>query len=384
MDSSGIDKPNEDTNIHVYEVPAFQESPYYNESRTSRFLAIGGLLLSILVAIIFFIGGLSIASKGDKEQSAMASGAFVIPKAGVEILLLLLNALITVCNESLGYIHTVSLRWALCRDKRLEFNSNLRLFSSSRISKPNSWYGNAVVFFGIVISHTASVMFITNSYDSLNSVVSGTACFMLSFGLLLQIVVAACSLFSKSAAFPTWSFSPLDTAAAAISQNHIRHRPNRCMISADSTKFASYPVYPTKNQPPLIKCHPWVKWIIVTETAIFVASVIWVFILFNAGGWDSKGITIDAIANDQQWFRIFFIIASLQAIVALSMHLVELLVNCTRDEAVWRGASRKQGLPRVQPNVLVSLLQSWQAILLLLLKPFTHWSVSSLHGSCLI
>lgn len=371
MDNAKNGKPDEDTNIHVYEVPALDESPYYNESRTSRFLAVAGLLLSILVATIFFIGGLSIASKGDKSQSAMASYPFDVSKAGIEILLLLLNALITVCNESLGYIHTVSLRWALCTEKRLDFNSNLRLFSSSNTSKPNSWYSNFVVFFGIVISHTSSVMFITDSYNSQDSVVSGSACFMLSLGLLLQVVVTACCLFSKSAACPTWSFSPLDTAAAAVSRKHIQHRPNRCMIAADSTKFASYPVYPTPNQPPLIKCHPWVKWVVVMEIGTFVATVIWVIVLFKSN--DGSGIIIDAISNDQEWFRIFFILASLQAIVAMSLHLVELLVNCARDEVVWRGASRKQGLSRVQPNVLVSLLKSWQAVLLLLLKPFTHW-----------
>ncbi|KAF8865935.1 hypothetical protein BDZ45DRAFT_568128, partial [Acephala macrosclerotiorum] len=55
--------------------------------------------------------------------------------------------IITVCNESLGFIRSTSLKWALQRERRLEFNSNLRLFSMSRTFGRNAWYSNVAVLF---------------------------------------------------------------------------------------------------------------------------------------------------------------------------------------------------------------------------------------------
>jgi hypothetical protein len=63
-------------------------------------------------------------------------------KSVQEFLPLLMNTLVTLHNETVGYIQTVSLRWALQREGKLEFNSNLRLFSRARSAAANSWYLN--------------------------------------------------------------------------------------------------------------------------------------------------------------------------------------------------------------------------------------------------
>ena len=50
---------------------------------------------------------------------------------------LLFTLTISICTECLGCIHSTSLRWALAKEGRLEFNSNLRLFSSAHTSVGN-------------------------------------------------------------------------------------------------------------------------------------------------------------------------------------------------------------------------------------------------------
>ena len=71
-----------------------------------------------------------------------------------EFLPLLLNFIITLLTEGTGYIHAVSLRWALGSD--LVFNSNLRLFSRVR----GSWvFGGLSNFFNagfLVLCYTAT------------------------------------------------------------------------------------------------------------------------------------------------------------------------------------------------------------------------------------
>ncbi|OCK86474.1 hypothetical protein K432DRAFT_284596, partial [Lepidopterella palustris CBS 459.81] len=62
---------------------------------------------------------------------------------------------ITIINDTLGNIHTVTLRWALYRENRLEFNSNLRLFSSTK-SIWNSWYVNLFILVCVIATYASS------------------------------------------------------------------------------------------------------------------------------------------------------------------------------------------------------------------------------------
>src|ERR1700760_3411169 len=65
-----------------------------------------------------------------------------IPYGGTETLAFAVNFFATQCLESLAYVHSISLRWALIREDLLKFNTNLRLLTSSRTSGPNRWYSN--------------------------------------------------------------------------------------------------------------------------------------------------------------------------------------------------------------------------------------------------
>jgi hypothetical protein len=49
------------------------------------------------------------------------------------------------------------LKWALQREGRLTFNSNLRLLTSARTTKANYWYTNAVLLFCLIISYSRQI-----------------------------------------------------------------------------------------------------------------------------------------------------------------------------------------------------------------------------------
>ncbi len=54
-----------------------------------------------------------------------------LPEAGSEGLAFIVNILVTILTDSMGFVHASSLRWALYREERLEFNTNVRLFTSA-------------------------------------------------------------------------------------------------------------------------------------------------------------------------------------------------------------------------------------------------------------
>jgi hypothetical protein len=69
----------------------------------------------------------------------------------------------------------------------------------------------------------------------------------------------------------------------------------------------------------------------------------------------------------------FILIGIIQATMTLSLHSAELMVNMIRDERSWREASK--GGHRCS-NVLSSMLGSFPALVLFILKPVIHWLYS--------
>lgn len=125
---------------------------------------------------------------------------------------LLLNLLVTVILDTTGYIHATTLKWALCKEGRLQFNSNVQLFTSARAYGPNSWYMNSVSLLGLAISYGATSSAITDAVivgqwnertqeaeyklsDTSDIIdVNGLAIFALGVGVFLQVSVSTYSL----------------------------------------------------------------------------------------------------------------------------------------------------------------------------------------------
>lgn len=67
-----------------------------------------------------------------------------------------------------------------------------------------------------------------------------------------------------------------------------------------------------------------------------------------------------------------FLIASFQAGLTLALHCAELLVNLSRDEAIFRMAITPKGTdPRY--NSIIAAFSSWQTITLFIFKAAVHW-----------
>ena len=103
---------------------------------------------------------------------------------------LVFATIVTFCSESVGLVHTTSLRWALWREGRLDFNSNLRLMTQAHTSKPDHWIVNSYVILVTAVTYTAASQvfivnhFTTGSQPELHSLAfSVTALAVMTFGL---------------------------------------------------------------------------------------------------------------------------------------------------------------------------------------------------------
>jgi hypothetical protein len=120
------------------------------------------------------------------------------------------NIILTQCLEGLGYVHSVSLRWALLKENRLVFNTNVRLFTSSKISRPNTWYMNFISAMLLILCHGA------------------TSCY-----------------YNNLCGIPSWSSNPLNTTVTMLRLQSLWHRAGRCIVPAqipDTSKGT--PIHP--------------------------------------------------------------------------------------------------------------------------------------------
>ena len=323
---------------------------------------------------------------------------------GREALVLTLNVLITLANEASGWIHMVTLRWTLCKEGKLHFNSNLKILAGTETSRPNSWYSNVIILIGIIMTYTSSSLIFLTGIEEANSAskgkdfiaVCGQALITLSFGILVQVAIATWSL-TVVHDIPTWSIDPLDTAAAAEFHrpSHAR-RPNRCLRGVDLASSPSKPTYPKEKQVSLYKSQPaarrivWLVWIPVILAALWGGIVFFIVVTGESenGEMGSDWFLLPAAGTPQLkvgWYDgdtqlptkvfawTFCLIALLQAILTLTLQCAGLLVNASRDESFWRKIGRPQGQPRLPPNLLVYVLGSWQYVGLIIFKPLLHW-----------
>ena len=167
---------------------------------------------------------------------------------------LVLNAAVTICTEALGYVHTASLRWALWREGRLHYNSNLRLLTQAGDSIPNSWYANIIFSIALIVTYAgASQVFIAIDGSEDFVQVNGVAILFLGIGLLVQAVISHICLSQQSTRIPTWSSNVLTVTLACLHQkSSLHHRDGRCILSTrDNMNNLDQPTQPRLSQPSL-------------------------------------------------------------------------------------------------------------------------------------
>ena len=378
-------------------------TPHFNRSSITRKLSIVGLVLSWCVAIACVACGFV----GQHRAWAIT----LCWRTGPELIVLAQNILITLCNESIGYVHSVSLRWALQQSGKLNFNSNLRLFPASLGFGPNAWYSNLIMTCAIVASYGASSLtLLPISSGSCNAfTVLGKSFVILGFALGAQAGIATWAL-TYQYQWPTWSSDAIDVAAACTQDrvHGLIRRPGRAIQAVDLTSDISSPTEPRLRQISAFNSNRQVRhvtyllWIGVglccvwwITLVIYISQSQYSQVLRIASYWSlvpniGYGVTVgiplvtggsgedynygtDLWPGDFAW--IFVLCCAMQLVVTVALHMAELHINCSRDESTWRQASKSKGLRRTS-NALLAFLMSYQAVALFCLKPFAHWIYS--------
>jgi hypothetical protein len=368
------------------------------------------------LCISWAIGALAIAG-GSIALVVVGQPHFSLPTAGKEALPLIINIFVTLLNESMGYIHSASLRFSLLQDKKLEFNSNLRLLSHSRESWANSLPSNLIVLFCIVLTYTTPFLVFLGTNSALNEVLghndpsqdgeihlSAIALIFFGGGLVGQALFVTWGLLSTK--IPTWSSNPLDVLLACRERGTVQRRPGRCMFSVHDKDKETEPIFPKYRQGPSCSAHREVKWILILLWSLIPLGAVWgvtIFMMIRNGNpngvqgdsWSflptygrnstscgsNKNCTMGTSVLNVGWsygdtttgvIGSIFMVAGFQAVITTALHCAELLVNLSRDETIWRRATSPKGTDS-NYNSIVAACTSWQTVSLFIFKAAVHW-----------
>lgn len=377
--------------------------PDYDKSTTTKKACIGAIIIGALLSFTCFVLSVIIFAKSKQLNASLLMGpvpgyAMFLSAGASEVLALTVNVILTLCLEGLAFVHATSLRWALYRENRLSFNTNLRLLTSAKSSGPNKIYVNTISVVSLILCYAAtSQLFIVGAWNGQelrnwvslgpgSTLINAVALFILALGLLVNTLIALWSLKWNLRHVPTWSSSPLTNTLAALHHNHhISHHPDRCMMSVNSVSLPARATLPSHKQPSLLSTIPKLRYLIFFIYSLAVLSLIWfltilllsrsitpthdgwhftmswsivfgrrtgdplngiLFSTFSGGGTGgtrsgtvANGIKNANLSRPLQHIICFLFVTAIQCLQTIGLHCVELVVNANRDEDVWRQAA---------------------------------------------
>ncbi|KAG2148037.1 hypothetical protein DEU56DRAFT_106450 [Suillus clintonianus] len=377
---------------------------FYDRSLTVRMYALVGVAFSTIISCCCITTGIVIIIiQGANGVTPLMrlTGAMQDSDLPFEILKLILNLLVTICTESTGFVHNISLRSALASDSRLRFNTNLRLLTAGHgWRNPNGTLFNGIMVILLVISYTSSslVVYINYAYSSDGShadyvAIAGLPLFLLGIALLLQVVIAIAGI--RAVEIPTWSSSPFDLTAALVHHTQLTPVAFRCMRSVSDMNGDGGPATPSKTQPSAWRAHPSIRkvviflWVVVAACAGWGAFVMHIWDKVPSTRFSSPPLAMSTWslsfneksnyigyympdAGPQWWILVFINLAVVQGPLTLALHCSELIANVIRDERQWRHATTRKGL-HTATNPLTAILTHPICIVLFVTKPFLHW-----------
>ena len=326
----------------------------------------------------------------------MAAYSPVARSSQKEVLALVLNLVVTVCTESTGFGHGISLRSALASESRLRFNVNLRLLTAARgWRNPNGILLNGVMAILLILSYTLSSLaisstsvdmtkFISGSFTMSGFCIVGLPLLLLGVALFLQVVIAFLGI--RSVKILTWSSSPFDVTAALVHHIQLTPVPLRCMRGVSDVDVHGGPMKPFEVQPSAWHAHSSIRKVIMSLWGLVVGCAVWaaLIILINIISASSKFSwslfpmsTSDFIAwilpasggfTVRWWILSFAIVALVQGPLTLGLHCSELIAGIIRDERYWRRATRRKGL-RMKTIRLNSFFTDPLSLVLFVAKP---------------
>ncbi|KAJ5987076.1 hypothetical protein N7451_011441 [Penicillium sp. IBT 35674x] len=129
-----------------------EQGPRFHAETATRSGCVAAVSVGAIIALLCFISGIFIIVTNETTLGSRCS----ISASGQEALTLAINVVLTFCIDGMMFVHSVSLRWTLYHEERLEYNTNVRLFTSSQKPGPNSWYINSMALFCLVLSYGSS------------------------------------------------------------------------------------------------------------------------------------------------------------------------------------------------------------------------------------
>ncbi|KAF9224343.1 hypothetical protein BS17DRAFT_779658 [Gyrodon lividus] len=369
---------------------------FYDRSNLSRKVGLVGVGFAFVFSWFCIFEGVMIFL----SKNAISSGVVVVSLKNSwerELLSLGLNLMVTACTEANGFVHGIALRSALATDRRLRFNTNLRLLSAAGgWFNPNGTLLNIVMAILLIVSYSSSLL-VALSVDLRSSsgvsdtgvaiCVSDVPLIVLGVALLLQSFIALAGL--RSADILTWSSSPFDITAALVHHAQIIPEPGRCMRGVHDGSSRG-PAAPSKKQPSAWCAHMSVKKVVITLWVLVASCVVWGIIvtvlsdrnMANAFRWwsffprpQSHVIAYSIpLPGGVYWYWVLYYanMAGVQGPLTLALHCSELVANVIRDERVWRKATTAEGAT-TSTNPLAPVFGSPLNIALLVAKPLLHW-----------
>ncbi|KAL4075680.1 hypothetical protein V8B97DRAFT_2032240 [Scleroderma yunnanense] len=385
---------------------------FYDRSLLSRRVALFGLFISVAFSIACIIGSVEIFL----SKNAISAGVIVVPLGRWwqrESVSLGLNLLVTTCTEATGYVHSVALRSALASERRLRFNTNLRLLDAAKgVLNPNGTLCNFLMALLLIISYSSSIL-VTLSVNmdptsdeqgsanppNLEICMSDVPLLVLGVSLLLQAVIAFAGM--TSADILTWSSSPFDITAALVHNTQVIPVPGRCMRGVKDADLHG-PTAPGVVQPSAWSAHSSVRKVVITLWTLVIACLLWGLIvaLVSAGSIRDALNSWSFLPNPQSYVKAYTIplpgrvawfywvvyylnMGVIQGPMTLALHCTELVANVIRDEKAWRCATTRKGA-KVAMHPLAPVFGSWLNVVLLCAKPVFHWMLGlaiSLEGT---
>ncbi|KAG2147820.1 uncharacterized protein EDB93DRAFT_1085305 [Suillus bovinus] len=379
---------------------------FYDRSLTSRRYALVGVVCATIFSCLCIVAGIvALANHGIMRITPLNMTVYeMLPQVPlqVKILTMILDLIVMLCTESIGFVHGLSLRSALAAESRLRFNPNLRLLTAARgWYNPNGALLNGISAVLLIISYSSASLVITDTISMIGTdtapsfsaslAIVGLPLLVLGVAILLQVMIALSGM--RAVKILTWSSSPFDLTAALVHHTQLVPATFRCMRRVSDLDTYGGPAKPPDTQPPAWHAHPSIRkvnislWVIVAACAGWAALTmyicdrlygplpilqIWSFFQNE----DSPLVTyLIPYNNDVEgWTLLFVNIAVVQAPLTLGLHCSELIVNVIRDEKQWRCATRSKGLT-VATNPLKSIFTDPICLILFVAKPFLRESL---------
>jgi hypothetical protein len=356
-----------------------------------------------------------------------------------EAISFIVNLVLTQCLEGLAFVHSISLRWALIREGRLKYNTNIRLFTSARSSRPNTGYANAISATLFILCYAAtSLLFIpfydmTYGYRYFGPFVNSVALWTLGLALFGQTLIAIWCFYNNLQTIPSWNANPLNTTAVALTENFTHRKTGRCMLSLESPESSTQdrPTRPQSRQPSQWRAIPLVRYVMLFTWILVVLAFAWFLTIVLVNRLNVNENISHLVPNNPGWTFIFswnpavnqsftsdflnsvtfgvspdyenssakhisfgaafvigiLLVSVIQGLQTLGLHCGELVVNMSRDEDTWRSLDAAQRKPRFQrqhkqvlsTSPFLAALTNWKYGTLFIFKSALHWIL----GQCL-